>query len=64
MSADNILVVVVCLQRVATDSLSGIFANADVRSMVNRQFDSADDFNNEIMRETGFARNPMLLIYE
>ena len=45
------------LQRGSTaNSLSTFFTNASVSSMVNRQFDNDDDFNNEIMRETGFAR--------
>jgi hypothetical protein len=42
--------------RPTANSLSTLFTNVSVSSMVNRQFDNVDDFNNEIMRETGFAR--------
>jgi hypothetical protein len=42
--------------RSTANSLSTLFTNVSVSSMVNRQFDNVDDFNNEIMRETGFAR--------
>ena len=46
------------LRRTTLNSLGSLFANADVgvSSMVDRQFNSADDFNDEVMRETGFAR--------
>jgi hypothetical protein len=39
-----------------TNSLNSLFADAGVSSMVNRHFDSVDNFNDEVMRETGFAR--------
>ena len=46
------------LRQTTLNSLSSLFANADagVSNMIDRQFNSADDFNDEVMRETGFAR--------
>ena len=43
-------------QRATTNSLSGIFPDAGIRSMVTFQYGTATNFNDEIMRETGFAR--------
>ena len=44
------------IQRASANSLSSLFPDAGVRSMVANQFGNVDEFNNEIMRETGFAR--------
>jgi hypothetical protein len=44
------------IQRASANSLSSLFPDAGVRSMVANQFGNVDDFNNEIMRETGFTR--------
>jgi hypothetical protein len=43
-------------RRGATNSLTSLFPDAGVSSLVDRQFNSVEDYNNEIMRETGFAR--------
>ena len=40
----------------ASNSLTSLFPDAGVSSLVDRQFNSVEDYNNEIMRETGFAR--------
>ena len=46
------------LRQTTLNSLSSLFVNADdgVSTMLDRQFNGADNFNDEIMRETGFAR--------
>jgi hypothetical protein len=39
-----------------SNSLMTLFPDAGVSALVDRQFNSVEDYNNEIMRETGFAR--------
>ena len=44
------------LRQTTLNSLSSLFADAGVSTMMDRQFNNVDDFNDEVMRETGFSR--------